>query len=60
MEEVDIGNFDTLESRARLQSSERYMTIMEVGHSPRTPKSLSFRLCKTHRPICRLGLPWHS
>lgn len=29
-EEVDIGTFDTLESRARLQSSERYRTIMEV------------------------------
>ena len=33
-EEVDIGNFDTLESRARLQSSERYRTIMEVPFLP--------------------------
>ena len=32
-EELDIGNLDTLESRARLQSSERYKTIMEVAFS---------------------------
>ncbi len=33
-EEVDIGDFDTLESRARLQSSERYRTIMKVPFPP--------------------------
>ena len=32
-EEVDIGTFDSLESRARLQSSERYTIIMEVSPS---------------------------
>ena len=32
-EEVDIGSFDSLESRARLQSSERYTIIMEVSPS---------------------------
>ena len=39
MEDVEIGNFETLESRARLQSSERYRTIMEVCFSepPRWP-----------------------
>ena len=29
-EDIDIGDFDNLESRARLQASERYKTIMEV------------------------------
>ncbi|CAK0786916.1 hypothetical protein CVIRNUC_010130 [Coccomyxa viridis] len=31
-DEVEVGNFDTLESRARLMSSDRYKTIMERVH----------------------------
>ena len=30
---MEVGNFDTLESRARLMSSDRYKTIMEVSQS---------------------------
>ena len=49
MEEVDIGNFDTLESRARLQSSERYRTIMEVCFSaPQICQPVSFHSGKAH------------
>ena len=33
---MEVGNFDTLESRARLMSSDRYKTIMEVSQSQNT------------------------
>ena len=33
---------------ARLQSSKRYNTIMEVGHGPESPKLLLFWPCGSH------------
>ena len=30
-DEVEVGNLDSLESRARLMSSDRYKTIMDVS-----------------------------